>query len=151
MSALATAALVQLVRTFRNTVTLIRRRCNRILNNCICEDVNIFLLKLGHNEFLTSNAAASRHQSSTESTSSIERATYVRARNPKWDPVLFSPPPDLDMPGILPTARHWLVLQGKAAYLILQLDGDNWLKVLETVESRTGIKVDRTKSGGDQF
>ena len=81
----------------------------------------------------------------------IERATYVRARNPKWDPVLFSPPPDLDMPGILPTARHWLVLQGKAAYLILQLDGDNWLKVLETVESRTGIKVDRTKSGGDQF
>ena len=87
----------------------------------------------------------------TTSYQAIERATYVRARNPKWDPVLFSPPPDLDMPGILPTARHWLVLQGKAAYLILQLDGDNWLKVLETVESRTGIKVDRTKSGGDQF
>ena len=71
----------------------------------------------------------------TTSYQAIERATYVRARNPKWDPVLFSPPPDLDMPGILPTARHWLVLQGKAAYLILQLDGDNWLKVLETVES----------------
>ena len=84
----------------------------------------------------------------TTSYQAIERATYVRARNPKWDPALFSPPPDLDMPGILPTARHWLVLQGKAAYLILQLDGDNWLKILETVESRTGVKVDRTKSGG---
>jgi serine/threonine-protein kinase len=81
----------------------------------------------------------------------IERATYVRARNPKWDPALFSPPPDLDMPGILPTSRHWLVLQGKSAYLILQLDGNNWQKVLETVEGRTGIKVDRTKSGGDPF
>jgi serine/threonine-protein kinase len=75
----------------------------------------------------------------------IERATYIRARNPKWDPAFFSPPPDLDMPGILPTARHWLVLQGKSAFLILQLGGNTWPKVLETVESRTGIKVDRAK------
>jgi hypothetical protein len=81
----------------------------------------------------------------TTSYKAIERATYVRARNPKWDPALFSPPPDLDMPGILPTARHWLVLQGKSAYLILQLDGNTWPKVLETVEARTGIKVDRAK------
>jgi serine/threonine-protein kinase len=75
----------------------------------------------------------------------IERATYIRARNPKWDPAFFSPPPDLDMPGILPTARHWLVLQGKSAYLILQLGGNTWPKVIETVEGRTGVKVDRAK------
>ena len=81
--------------------------------------------------------------------STIERATYIRARNPKWDPALFSPPADLDMPGILPTSRHWLVLQGKSAFLILQLGGDTWPKVLETVESRTGVKVERVKSGGD--
>ena len=79
----------------------------------------------------------------------IERVTYVRARNPKWDPSLFSPPDNLDMPGILPTARHWLVLQSRTAYLILQLNGNTWQKVLETVEGRTGLKVDRATSGGD--
>ena len=71
----------------------------------------------------------------------IERATYIRARNPKWDPSLFSPPDNLDMPGILPTARHWLVLQSRTAYLILQLNGSTWQKVIETVEGRTGLKV----------
>lgn len=74
---------------------------------------------------------------------SIERATYVRARNPKWDPSLFSPPDNLDMPGILPTARHWLVLQGRGSYLILQLNGNTWQKVLEAIEGRTGVKVAR--------
>jgi eukaryotic-like serine/threonine-protein kinase len=74
---------------------------------------------------------------------SIERATYVRGRNPKWDPSFFSPPDNLDMPGILPTARHWLVLQGRGSYLILQLNGNTWQKVLETIEGRTGVKVAR--------
>jgi hypothetical protein len=74
---------------------------------------------------------------------SIERATYARARNPKWDPSFFSPPADLDMPGILPTARHWLVLQGRGSYLILQLNGNTWQKVLEVIEGRTGVKVQR--------
>jgi serine/threonine protein kinase len=78
----------------------------------------------------------------------IEKATYVRARNPKWDPALFSPPDNLDLPGILPTARHWLVLQSRTAYLILQLGGNTWPKVLETIENRTGIKVDRSNAGG---
>jgi serine/threonine-protein kinase len=77
----------------------------------------------------------------------IERATYTRARNPKWDPSLFSPPDNLDMPGILPTARHWLVLQNRTSYLILQLGGNTWPKVLETIESRTGVKVDRNSGG----
>jgi serine/threonine-protein kinase len=79
----------------------------------------------------------------------IERATYVRARNPKWDPLLFSPPDNLDMPGILPTAKHWLVLQSRSAYLIIQLGGNSWQKVIETVEGRTGLKVARPTSGGD--
>jgi eukaryotic-like serine/threonine-protein kinase len=74
---------------------------------------------------------------------SIERATYVRARNPKWDPAFFSPPDNLDMPGILPTARHWLVLQGRGSYLILQLNANTWQKVLEAIEGRTGVKVER--------
>jgi len=74
---------------------------------------------------------------------SIERATYVRARNPKWDASFFSPPDNLDMPGILPTARHWLVLQGRGSYLILQLSGNTWQKVLEAIEGRTGVRVGR--------
>jgi hypothetical protein len=77
----------------------------------------------------------------------IERATYTRARNPKWDPSFFSPPDNLDLPGILPTARHWLVLQNRTSYLILQLNGNTWQKVVETVEGRTGVKVDRAAGG----
>ena len=79
----------------------------------------------------------------------IEKATYVRARNPKWDPALFSPPDNLDMPGILPTAKHWLVLQSRSAFLIIQLGGSSWQKVLETIEGRTGLKVERPASGGN--
>ena len=79
----------------------------------------------------------------------IEKATYVRARNPKWDPALYSPPDNLDMPGILPTAKHWLVLQSRSAFLIIQLGGNSWQKVLETIEGRTGLKVERPASGGN--
>ena len=71
------------------------------------------------------------------------RATYVKAKNPKWDPLLPGPPPALDLSGFLRGSRHWLVLQTKGTYVILRLDDSNWQQVLDTFEGRTGLKVDR--------
>jgi hypothetical protein len=71
-------------------------------------------------------------------------ATYVRAKDPKWNTALPGPPPNLDVPGgMFRSARHWLVIQTKAAYAILRLEDGNWASILATVESRTGVKVAR--------
>jgi hypothetical protein len=73
----------------------------------------------------------------------IAKATYVRARDPQWDPLFNSPAGKIDVPGILGRARHWLVLQGKDAYVILRLDGEDRIDVLKALEDRTGLVVDR--------
>jgi serine/threonine protein kinase len=73
----------------------------------------------------------------------IAKATYVRARDPQWDPLLSAPAGKIDVPGILGRARHWLVLQSKDAYVILRLDGEDRLDVLKAFEERTGIVVER--------
>jgi len=73
----------------------------------------------------------------------ITRATYVRARDPKWDPNLAAPAEGLDVGGFMRTSRHWLVLQGVDHFEILRLEDSNFRRVIEAVEARTGIKVDR--------
>lgn len=73
----------------------------------------------------------------------LARATYVRAKNPKWDQLLPGPPPALDLSNFLRSTRHWLVLQSKTAFVILRLDDSNWQQILDTFETRTGLKVDR--------
>jgi len=73
----------------------------------------------------------------------ISRATYVKARNPKWDSSLPSPPENLDVGSFLRTSRHWLVLQTAQSFVILRLEDDNFARVLETIEARTGLKVVR--------
>lgn len=70
-------------------------------------------------------------------------ATYVRARDPKWDSTLSAPPQNLDVGGILRTPKHWLVLQSKDAYLILRLDDSNWRRIYDTVEARTRLSITR--------
>jgi serine/threonine-protein kinase len=77
----------------------------------------------------------------------IARATYVHAKAPRFDPEFTAPPAQLDMPGLFPTAHHWLALQTKDAFLALRLEDSNWVKVLDTVEARTGLKVDRSGPG----
>jgi hypothetical protein len=81
--------------------------------------------------------------------SRIRHATYVRAREPKWDKAYASPPADLDigsvMGALMRTSRHWLVLQGTDHYEILRLDDANFAQVLGMIEARTGIKIDRPK------
>jgi serine/threonine protein kinase len=73
----------------------------------------------------------------------IVKATYTHGRDPKWDPALNGPGAKIDVPGILGRSRHWLVLQGPDGYVILRLDGDNWLDLLKAFEDRAGLVIDR--------
>ena len=73
----------------------------------------------------------------------IQQATYVRARDPRWDPSLSAPQGKINGAGLLARARHWLVVQTKAAYAILQLDGDQTTGILQTFEGRSGLKITR--------
>jgi hypothetical protein len=79
----------------------------------------------------------------------ITHATYVRARSPKWatGAKLAAPPDDLDVGSnpLLRSTRHWLVLQGVENYSILRLDDASAMKLMDTFESRTGLKIDRVK------
>ena len=78
---------------------------------------------------------------------SIVGATYIRARDPRWNPALASPPTDLDVGGMLRTSKHYLALQTKDSYQILRLEDANVIRVLQAVEARSGITIDRPKSG----
>jgi hypothetical protein len=78
----------------------------------------------------------------------ITRATYVRSRDPLWDPSLASPPRDFDassgVGALLSRApKHWLVLQGPDHIEVLRLDDINFKQVMDAIESRVGIKIDR--------
>jgi hypothetical protein len=76
----------------------------------------------------------------------ITRATYVKARDPKWDPALPGPPEGVDVGSFIRQGRHWLVLQGPGHYEILRLEDNNVTHILSAIEARTGVKVDRPKS-----
>lgn len=73
----------------------------------------------------------------------IQQATYVHARDPRWDPSLGSPPVKISGAGFLSRARHWLVVQTREQCAILQLDADHWSNIVSTFESRTGLAVAR--------
>jgi len=74
---------------------------------------------------------------------SIARATYVRAKDPRWDPSYASPVESFDVPGILRGARHWLVLQSKigGTFMILRLEDDNATPIMDAVRTRTGLPI----------
>jgi serine/threonine-protein kinase len=69
------------------------------------------------------------------------RATYVHARDPKWDPSLAGPPQDLDVGGIFRTAKHWLVLQGREQFMVLRLEDSNWRPIVNMVVDRTKVQL----------
>jgi serine/threonine protein kinase len=73
----------------------------------------------------------------------VQQATYVRARDPRWDPSLSAPAGRVGGVGIFSRPRHWLVVQTKEAYAILQLDGNQSANILQTFENRTGLKITR--------
>jgi serine/threonine-protein kinase len=78
---------------------------------------------------------------------SIRAATYIRDRDPVWDPAFASPPQDLDVGGMLRTTKNWLVLQSADAYLIFRLDDDNARAVVQTLTGRTGVAITYPKPG----
>ena len=81
---------------------------------------------------------------------SLLRATYARGRDPKWDPSLAGPPQDLDVGNMFRTAKHWLVLQGRETYMIVQLEDSHWRQVLNTVVERTKVQITLAKTEDKQ-
>ena len=74
----------------------------------------------------------------------------MHARDPKWSDAYFGPPKDLDVGGMLRSSKHFLVLQTKDSYMILRLDDSNVLRVLQTIESHTGLTIDRPQQADKQ-
>lgn len=71
-------------------------------------------------------------------------AVYIHAKDPKWSVVLSAPPPDPDLPGgLFRSARHWLTLQSRSAFMILRLNDGDWRTILQAVSARTGVQVER--------
>lgn len=74
------------------------------------------------------------------------RASYARARTPRWDPALPGPTANLDLPGGFPGLRgasHWLVLQSPTTHAVLSLPDAEWSRVLDVIAQRTGRPVAR--------
>lgn len=78
----------------------------------------------------------------------IAHATYSHSKDPKWDGGLPAPPDNLNIHGFLRGSRHWLTLQSKTGYVLLRLDDANFRQVLDTIENRCRLKVDRMPEGG---
>ena len=73
----------------------------------------------------------------------LSYAYYTRAKDPKWSPVLASPPGNVNLPGgLFSPARHWLTLQSRSSFLIARLSDASWRQVLQTVTARTGLEVE---------
>jgi serine/threonine-protein kinase len=79
---------------------------------------------------------------------SVAHATYSHSKDPKWDAGLPAPPDGLNIHGFLRGSRHWLTLQSKTGYVLLRLDDANFRSVLDTIENRCRLKVDRMPEGG---
>jgi hypothetical protein len=93
------------------------------------------------------NAIAAKGQESLGAMSykAVAGATYLRARDPKWNADLASPPDNLDVGGMLRTDKNWLVIQSREAFLIFRLDDADVRTVLQTLTEKTGVTVDYPK------
>ncbi len=80
----------------------------------------------------------------------VLHATYIKARDPRWDTSFASPPDGLDVGGVLRTSKNWFVLQNHDSYLVLRLSDANYARVIELVESRSGIRVSRPQPDSDK-
>ena len=80
----------------------------------------------------------------------VLRATYIKARDPRWDTSFASPPDGLDVGGVLRTSKNWFVLQNHDSYMVLRLSDANYARVIELVESRAGIRGARPQQDSDK-
>jgi hypothetical protein len=75
---------------------------------------------------------------------SLMVATYVAGKDPRWSPKFAAPPADLEPPRnklLLVPARNWLVLQSRAAFLILILPDAGSDQILKALTDRTHIRI----------
>lgn len=77
----------------------------------------------------------------------IAAATYARTRRPRGQAV----PGLADVPDnlggrVFSGSRHWLTLQTATDYLIIRLEDRNMVRVLSSIEARTGSKVVRAQA-----
>jgi hypothetical protein len=79
--------------------------------------------------------------------SAILSATFTESKNPRWSTAdgLAPVPPAYGNRGssFLSRARNWLALQSKDDFIIVRLEKDNVPRVLEALESRTRVKVQK--------
>ncbi len=75
----------------------------------------------------------------------ITAATYVRAKRPRGQKLAGTTPvpENVGGAGVFGGARHWLTLQTAAEFLVLRLEDRNVIRIMQAVESRTGLKVVR--------
>ena len=73
----------------------------------------------------------------------LRKATYVSARDPKWDAALPGPPADVEVGSVIRLSRHWVVLQTAGVFAILRLEERTVPRFLDVLQTRTGVKVDR--------
>ena len=76
---------------------------------------------------------------------SITAATYARAKRPRGQtmPGALDVPENFGGAGIFGSSRHWLTLQTAGEFLVIRLEDRNMVRVLTSVEARTGLKVRR--------
>ena len=77
---------------------------------------------------------------------SIAAATYTHAKGPRWQDgdALVQIPKSFSGSGFfLKSSKHWLTLQSKTEFVILRLEDKNVRPVIASIESRTGVKVQR--------
>jgi hypothetical protein len=78
---------------------------------------------------------------------SIVSATYSESKNPRWKEAVGGAAALAGLPSMsvsfLKSTKHWLTLQAKDDYILLQLDKDDVTSVLLALQSRTGISVER--------
>jgi serine/threonine-protein kinase len=78
----------------------------------------------------------------------VTSATYVYARNPRWNAALAAPPRDLDVGGVFRASRHYITLQNATEFVILRAEDVNVIQIIRELESRTGLTIRR--SAGEQ-
>ena len=79
----------------------------------------------------------------------IRHSTYAHSRDPRWNDALAGPPEKLDVGGLFRTSKHWLVLQADTEYWILRLEDINVIRILQLLDARTPVKVDRRRPDAD--
>jgi hypothetical protein len=77
---------------------------------------------------------------------SIAAATYTKARRPRGQPAQSGVAEVPDNLGGGIGGKHWLTLQTPSEFLVIRLEDRNVVRVLRSIEARTGGKIIRPQA-----